>query len=198
VDEESENNNIIIKFEAPELYGWAYLNLEFKFTDEYPMKPPQVKFLEPIPYHPNVYTNGNICIDSLQHNWTPALKINNVVLTIFCLLTDPNPSSPANPDAGKLMKKLSEYKIKCIKSMKGGDRIKEKNKELGIKNDENEPKNEKVKKGKKVNAKTKNETKAMDESKDKNGSNSNVFFNSNNDEENNKLDLAALGMSDAE
>merc|ERR1712110_1028637 len=94
VDEESENNHIIIKFEAPELYGWAYLNLEFKFTDEYPMKPPRVKFLEPIPYHPNVYTNGNICIDSLQHNWTPALKINNVVLTIFCLLTDPNPSSP--------------------------------------------------------------------------------------------------------
>eukprot|EP00801_Mesodinium_rubrum_P009136 Mrub_09166.p1 GENE.Mrub_09166~~Mrub_09166.p1 ORF type:complete len:247 (-),score=48.38 Mrub_09166:32-712(-) len=196
MEEDSTNNQIIIKFESPDLYGYAYLNLEFRFTDEYPMRPPVVKFLEPIPYHPNVYTNGNICLDSLQNNWTPALKVNNVVLTIFCLLTDPNPSSPANIDAGKLMRSnFKEYKQKCIASMKGGDRTKEKNKELGITESEETSKIENPKgrrgKNKKVDAKSKPNKDDTTEEKIE-------LFNSNNDDENNKLDLEALGMTAAE
>ena len=40
--------------------------LLLEFTEEYPNKPPAVRFLSKI-FHPNVYADGKICLDILQN-----------------------------------------------------------------------------------------------------------------------------------
>jgi ubiquitin-protein ligase len=41
----------------------------------------------------NISERGGVCIDILKHNWSPALSIFKVVLSLSSLLTDPNPSA---------------------------------------------------------------------------------------------------------
>jgi ubiquitin-conjugating enzyme E2 A len=92
-------------------------NLELKFGDSYPMKPPSVKFISPI-YHPNVYRDGKICVDILQNEWTPAQNIRTVLLSIRSLLMDPNPRSPANRDAANMYVKNKELYNTKVKEYK--------------------------------------------------------------------------------
>lgn len=75
--------------------------LTMEFSEEYPIKPPKVAFTTPM-FHPNIYGNGNICIDILQHNWSPAYDVCAILTSIQSLLTDPNPASPANGEAARL------------------------------------------------------------------------------------------------
>lgn len=75
--------------------------LTLEFSEEYPHKPPEVRFTTNM-FHPNVYRNGNICLDILQHNWSPAYDISAILTSIQSLLTDPNPASPANAEAARL------------------------------------------------------------------------------------------------
>jgi len=75
--------------------------LEVKFTEEFPTKPPHVKFVTKM-FHPNIYNNGEICLDILQNQWSPIYDISAILTSIQSLLTDPNPNSPANSEAAKL------------------------------------------------------------------------------------------------
>jgi len=75
--------------------------LRLNFTDQYPQKPPKVRFLTQM-YHPNVYSDGSICLDILQDKWAPIYSVSTILVSIQSLLTDPNPSSPANPEAANL------------------------------------------------------------------------------------------------
>ncbi|EEB90972.1 hypothetical protein MPER_10746 [Moniliophthora perniciosa FA553] len=42
-------------------------------------------------YHMNISDRGDICIDILKQNWSPALSLFKVMLSLSSLLTDPNP-----------------------------------------------------------------------------------------------------------
>jgi len=84
--------------------------LKLTFTEEYPNKPPSVVFQTKM-FHPNIYNNGHICLDILQHNWSPIYDIAAILTSIQSLLTDPNPKSPANVEAAKLYQdNRAEYK----------------------------------------------------------------------------------------
>merc|ERR1719471_874616 len=76
-------------------------NLTLSFSEEYPIKPPKVKFVTKM-FHPNIYADGSICLDILQHNWSPIYDVAAILTSIQSLLTDPNPNSPANVEASKL------------------------------------------------------------------------------------------------
>mmetsp|Transcript_4578 Transcript_4578/g.6850 ORF Transcript_4578/g.6850 Transcript_4578/m.6850 type:complete len:190 (+) Transcript_4578:40-609(+) len=76
---------------TPYAGGVFYLNITF--PPEYPFKPPKVQFRTRI-YHCNIDRNGYICLDILKDNWSPALTISKVLLSITALLTDANPRDP--------------------------------------------------------------------------------------------------------
>lgn len=52
--------------EGPEKTIWegGLFELELEFTDEYPTRPPKVRFLSKM-FHPNIYNDGKICLDSI-------------------------------------------------------------------------------------------------------------------------------------
>lgn len=53
-------------------------------------------------FHPNVYSDGNLCLDIIQDNWSPIYTVSSILTSIQSLLTDPNAASPANPEAAKM------------------------------------------------------------------------------------------------
>ena len=77
-------------------YAGLKYELEIKIGTDYPMKPPNVKFVNRKIYHPNVNTSGDICIDILKNEWAPTLSLSKMMLSICSLLNEPNPSSPLN------------------------------------------------------------------------------------------------------
>jgi len=78
-------------------YTGGVFFLDIHFPTDYPFKPPKVQFQTKV-YHPNINKNGNICLDILKEQWSPALTISRVLLSISSLLTDPNPDDPLVPE----------------------------------------------------------------------------------------------------
>ena len=102
----------------------------------FPSEPPKGFFTTKI-FHPNVASNGEICVNTLKKDWKAELGIKHILLvrmmhkkkilnwfpfpylmicclillfflqTIKCLLIVPNPESALNEEAGKLL--LEQY-----------------------------------------------------------------------------------------
>uniref|UniRef100_A0A0K0F2T4 N-terminal E2 ubiquitin-conjugating enzyme n=1 Tax=Strongyloides venezuelensis TaxID=75913 RepID=A0A0K0F2T4_STRVS len=79
----------IVLFGAPNtLYDGEHFELQFQFNEHYPFHCPQVTFIgENIPVHPHVYSNGHICLSTLSDDWTPALSISAICLSILSMLS---------------------------------------------------------------------------------------------------------------
>jgi ubiquitin-conjugating enzyme E2 D/E len=87
--------------DCPYQGGVFFLNIQF--PADYPFKPPKVTFTTKI-YHCNVNSSGGICLDILKEQWSPALTISKVLLSICSLLTDPNPDDPLVPEIANKLK----------------------------------------------------------------------------------------------
>ena len=97
--------------DSPYAGGVFFLNVHF--PADYPFKPPKVEFITKI-FHPNINSQGAICLDILKGKWSPALTISKVLLSVCSLLTDPNTSDPLEPDIARLYTKgRKEYTKKA-------------------------------------------------------------------------------------
>ena len=102
------------------LYYGGYFLASMKFPSNYPYSPPEFQFTHPL-YHPNIYQDGKLCISILHapgedemsgelaaERWSPAQRVESVLLSIISLLDDAETSSPANVDAGVMLRKDPE------------------------------------------------------------------------------------------
>ncbi|KAF0289516.1 Ubiquitin-conjugating enzyme E2 28 [Amphibalanus amphitrite] len=86
---------------AGSAYEGGVFLLYLQVPDSYPLRPPVVRFITKV-LHPNVSRHGDIGIDSIHHNWTLALTIGKVLISIQSLLTDPYCKVCMEPAVGAL------------------------------------------------------------------------------------------------
>ncbi|KAL4872525.1 hypothetical protein BDV12DRAFT_161746 [Aspergillus spectabilis] len=140
VDIELKNEDIfnwsigLIVLNPESLFYGGYFKAAMKFPSNYPYSPPEFRFFRPL-YHPNIYKDGKLCISILHtpgedemsgelasERWSPAQRVESVLISILSLLDDAEVSSPANVDAGVLLRnspeKYKEIVRKCVEDSK--------------------------------------------------------------------------------
>ncbi|CCX32820.1 putative ubiquitin-conjugating enzyme E2 [Pyronema domesticum] len=97
----------------------------FKFTfttdeGQYPFEPPKVKCTQKI-YHPNIDLDGNVCLNILREDWTPALNLGSIVFGLQVLFFEPNSDDPLNKKAADDLRLNRDAFIRNVNaSMQGG------------------------------------------------------------------------------
>jgi ubiquitin-conjugating enzyme E2 W len=69
------------------VYAGEQYTLRIRFTPEYPFDSPEVVFLGPSPEHCHIYSNGHICLNILGTDWTPALTVRSIVMSILSMMS---------------------------------------------------------------------------------------------------------------
>ncbi|KAK8127907.1 hypothetical protein PG984_009015 [Apiospora sp. TS-2023a] len=123
-------------------YGGAYFRAYMTFPPEYPLMPPKLVFQTPVPFHPNIYPSGELCIsilhppeedkygyESAAERWSPVQTPETILVSVISLFSEPNDESPANLDAAKLLraereggpKEFRKRVRKCVRESLGED-----------------------------------------------------------------------------
>ena len=102
------NASIMGPADSPYENGVFYMDIFFPTS--YPFKPPKVTFKTKI-WHPNIsHTSGSICLDILASQWSPALTVSKVLISICSMLDEPNPKDPLVPEAADMyLRDIKQY-----------------------------------------------------------------------------------------
>jgi len=116
-------------------YAGGVFQLSLKFPKDYPMSPPELKFVSDF-WHPNVFANGKVCMSILhppgedamsgelpEERWLPTQSVTTIILSLMSLLNDPNCASPANVDSSVEWRNHREaFKNRCYKLVEKANR----------------------------------------------------------------------------
>jgi ubiquitin-conjugating enzyme E2 G1 len=122
---------IVIMGPPDTVYEGGFFKALLDFPDDYPNKPPKMRFVTPI-WHPNISTDGDVCISILhepgedrwgyetpQERWLPVHTVETIITSVISMLAEPNADSPANVDAAKEFRhNYTEFKRKvwdCVR-----------------------------------------------------------------------------------
>jgi len=109
-------------------YSGGIFQLSLTFPKDYPMSPPELKFVSDF-WHPNVFSTGKVCMSILhppgedvmsgelpEERWLPTQSVTTIILSLMSLLNDPNCASPANVDASVEWRNHRDtFKSRCVK-----------------------------------------------------------------------------------
>ena len=93
-------------------YSEGIFEVLINLTSEYPVTPPKLYF-KTRTFHPNIHwESGEVCLDIIKAEWTPAWTLEGLCRAIRYLLENPNADSPLNCDCGNLLRcgDLEAYK----------------------------------------------------------------------------------------
>jgi ubiquitin-conjugating enzyme E2 G1 len=90
----------------------GFFKARLTFPPDFPNMPPTMTFTSDM-WHPNVYPDGRVCISILhppgedrfnqqetaEERWRPILGVEQILVSVISMLSDPNDESPANLDA---------------------------------------------------------------------------------------------------
>ncbi|KAH6570581.1 hypothetical protein BASA50_004787 [Batrachochytrium salamandrivorans] len=95
-------------------YAGGVFTAILTFPKDYPLSPPVMKFTCPM-YHPNIYSDGTVCISILHapgddpnmyehasERWSPVQSVEKILLSVVSMLAEPNDESGAHIDASKM------------------------------------------------------------------------------------------------
>ena len=99
------------------LYEGGFFKARLKFPKDFPNMPPEMTFTSDM-WHPNVYSDGKVCISILhppgtdamndqetaEERWRPILGVEQIIVSVISMLSDPNDESPANLDAAVMFR----------------------------------------------------------------------------------------------
>ena len=82
-------------------YAGGVFIIDIVIPNDYPFKPPKMKFDTKI-WHPNISSvTGAICLDILKNEWTPALTIRTALISLQALMCEPVPDDPQDAVVAK-------------------------------------------------------------------------------------------------
>ncbi|RDW78703.1 E2 ubiquitin-conjugating protein UBC1 [Aspergillus mulundensis] len=84
-------------------YEGGTYKVDIKIPNEYPFRPPVMKFITKV-WHPNVSSQtGAICLDTLSSAWSPILTIKAALLSLQSLLSTPEPKDPQDAEVATML-----------------------------------------------------------------------------------------------
>ncbi len=114
----SKETDIVLRADEDQIFKWTAVmegpadtpfhggkyTVVLRVASDYPLVAPSASFVTKV-FHPNVnFATGEICLDILKSNWTPAWTLSSVCRAIQSLLVHPDASSPLNCDAGNMIR----------------------------------------------------------------------------------------------
>ncbi|OEL36872.1 Ubiquitin-conjugating enzyme E2 11 [Dichanthelium oligosanthes] len=82
-------------------YAGGTFPVDVEFTSDHPVKPPNITFKTKV-YHPNINSEGQMVLDIFKENWSPAMTIEKLLLSMVSVLFHPMLDHPVNSTIARL------------------------------------------------------------------------------------------------
>jgi len=84
-------------------YEGGTYKVDIIIPQDYPFRPPTMKFITRL-WHPNISSQtGAICLDTLGSAWSPVLTIKSALLSLQSLLSTPEPKDPQDAEVANML-----------------------------------------------------------------------------------------------